>query len=754
MFEFLFKYSPTVYSRGELILLGTWPIWSFLALSLVVVCLLGFWIWKRRARAAGRVKGWPMVAVWALQAAMAVLLLALLWQPALRISTLRPQQNIVSVVVDDSRSMAIAEGDETRSRQAAEALSDGLLDDLSEKFQVRMYRMGGQLSRIQSVEELSPVERSTRIAESLRQVAVEGGTLPIGAVLLLSDGADNSGGIDLDTINELRAQRIPVHTVGFGREQFDHDIEITDMQVPARALADSRLLARVSFRQNGYRGRSVRLSLSDGGQVLASKEVELGPNGEQQTETLLFSAGDAGAKSLDVSIDPIEAEDNPNNNLISRLINVEEKQPRVLYFEGEPRWEFKFIRRALETDRSVHLVSIVRPTQNKLYIQGVDDPDEELADGFPAEVEQLFAYDGLIIGTVEANYFNAAQQELIQQFANRRGGGVLFLGGRASLADGGYRAVDIADMLPVSLPASEPTFFRDPAAARLTTAGQESLITRLVEDPEANRERWSELPDLADYQEVGETKPGAVVLAEMLTMDGRTLPLLVTQNYGFGRVAVFATGGSWRWQMLQPLEDQTHEIFWQQMLRWLVTGTPGTVTASTPKQVLFDESEVELFAAVRDETYAPAMDARVEARIIGPVGSSDEIELSPDPVNPGRYTADWQADQPGSYMVEVIARRGEEELGRDVVTFRRQDGVAENFRAEQNRELLEQLSAQTGGQYYTPDNLAKLAEEISYSEAGITVHEIRELWNMPAIFLLLMLLKSAEWWFRRRWGVV
>jgi hypothetical protein len=249
-------------------------------------------------------------------------------------------------------------------------------------------------------------------------------------------------------------------------------------------------------------------------------------------------------------------------------------------------------------------------------------------------------------------------------------------------------------------------------------------------------------------------RPGAVVLAEMRTMSGRTLPLLVTQNYGFGRVGVFATSGSWRWQMLQPLEDQTHEIFWQQMLRWLVTGTPGTVTSSTPRQVLEDESEVRLIATVRDKSYAPALDARVEARILGPGGSSDEIELTPDPVNPGRYTADWEAGQAGSYMAEMIARRGEEELGRDVVSFRRQDGVAENFRAEQNRELLEQLSAQTGGQYYRPDNLANLAEEISYSEAGITIHEIRELWNMPAIFLLLILLKSAEWWLRRRWGVV
>ncbi|MCP5119878.1 MAG: hypothetical protein GY953_54460, partial [bacterium] len=279
-------------------------------------------------------------------------------------------------------------------------------------------------------------------------------------------------------------------------------------------------------------------------------------------------------------------------------------------------------------------------------------------------------------------------------------------------------------------------------------------LTRLEEDPETNVSRWEELPQLADYQDAGLPKPGALVLAELESPTGRTHPLLATQNYGHGRTAVFATGGSWRWQMQRPLEDQSHEVFWQQLLRWLVTGSPGPVTASTPRQMLADESRVELTAVVRDKTYAPTMDARVEARILGPGGVADTVELSPDPLNPGRYTTEWRANQPGSFMAEVVARRGSDEVGRDVLTFRREDGVAENFRAEQNRELLEKLSSETGGRYYTPDGLAMLAEEISYSEAGITLRETKDLWNMPAIFLLLILLKSAEWFFRRRWGVV
>ena len=105
-------------------------------------------------------------------------------------------------------------------------------------------------------------------------------------------------------------------------------------------------------------------------------------------------------------------------------------------------------------------------------------------------------------------------------------------------------------------------------------------------------------------------------------------------------------------------------------------------------------------------------------------------------------------------MVEVVANRGSEELGRDAMTFRREDGVAENFHTQQNRELLEKLAAETGGRYYKPDEAQKLGQDISYSEAGITVRETRDLWDMPIVFLLLLGVRAAEWVLRRKWGVI
>jgi len=679
----------------------------------------------------------------------------LLWQPAILVAELRPQQNIIAVLLDDSRSMSIADnGGPTREAQAIKALEGGVLDQLQKKFQIRVYRLDRQISRVPKLEDLktAPPAASTRIGDGLKQLAGEAADLPIGAVVLLSDGADNSGGIDLETISTFRSRKIPVHTVGFGAEQVAHDVEISDAVVAPRALADSRLAAKITLHQRGYAGQKAMLTVRNGGKVLAGRQITLAGDGATQNETLLFNPGDAGAKTLQFSVDPLPSEENRDNNSVSRLVNVESAKRRVLYVEGEPRWEYKFIRRAEQDDRLLSIVSMLRTSENKIYRQGIADP-KELADGFPSRAEDLFAYQAIIIGSVEANYFTAAQKELIQQFVDRRGGGLLFLGGRASLGDGGWAGSGLADLLPVTLPNKKGTFHRDPATASLTAAGTDNIITRLVEDPSGNVERWKKLPYLMDYQEVGAPKPGAVVLAEM-TAAGRKMPLLITENYGRGRTAVLATGGTWRWQMSQPLEDQTHEEFWQQLLRWLVMDTPGHVVASVPSQMLLDDGRVQFTADVRDKNYAPAPDAHVEAHILGPGGSAAQIEMTPDPNAPGTFHAEWTAGQPGSYLTEVVATRDKDEVGRDVLNFGRMDGVAENFHTEQNRDLLEKLSAATGGRYWKPQDVSRLPGEISYSEAGITVRDTKELWNMPIVFLLLLLLPSTEWLLRRKWGVV
>ncbi len=771
MFEFFFKYPRSVYARGHFSLLGAWPQWMLLLLIVAAAAGLAWLIRSRLAQAAPVMHGWRAWVIWGLQTLLAALILVLLWQPAITVAELKPQQNIIAVLVDDSRSMALSEGGLTRQAQAVTALQNGVLDSLNRSFQTRLYRVDDVPARIDSLKDLRPIAPSTRIGDSLKQLSEETSDLPIGAVVLLSDGDDNAGGISADAISALRARHIPVHTVGFGRERAEHDVELDDAVVAPRALAGSRLAAKITLHQRGYAGAKINLTVRDvstgQAKVLASRAITLGQDGNLQTETLMFDIGGAGAKTLQIAAAPLSGEENTANNTLTRVVNVGSEQRRILYMEGEPRWEYKFIRQAEEDDRMVQIVSIDRTSENKIYVQGVADP-KELADGFPMRPEDLFAYQGLILGSVEAGYFTPGQQEIIREFVDRRGGGLLLLGGQFSLADGGWNASNLTDLLPTVLPTQAGTFHRevDPmtgtthTTAELAPAGVDSIITRLVDDPAANAAKWKKLPYLMDYEDPGTPKPGAAVLANMITPEGRKLPLLITESFGHGRTAIMATGGSWRWQMSSPLGDTAHDLFWQQLLRWVVSDTPGHVAASIPAQVLLDNGAVTLTAEVRDQQYNPAPDAKVEAHILGPSGVSALVEMTPVPDSPGQFQAAWSAPKIGAYLTEVTAQRADRntgkvgELGRDVLTFQRMDGVAENFHTEQNRDLLERLATQTGGQYWKPADLGKLAGAIPFSEAGVTMRETRDLWDLPLVFVVLLLLRFSEWWLRRKWGIV
>ena len=761
MFQFLFKYPSPVFTKGRFVLLGTWPAWLLPVLMIAAAGGLALLIRWRLRKDAPKLPGWRAAVIWGMQSALVALVLLLLWQPAMTVSELSSQQNIIAVVVDGSRSMSIADSDgRTREAAALAALQGGVLAGLKKRFQTRIYRLGSELTRVDGPEGIAPVEAATHIGDSLKQLAAETADLPVGAILLLSDGAENTAGmggsgIGLDALQALRNRQLPVHTVGFGKEENAQDVEMEDVSVAANASANARIVATVSLMQRGYAGQKATLTVRDGAKTLAEREIALAADGRIQTEPLFFPIGAAGAKSLTFGVEPLAGEENLGNNAVTRPILVSDAKRRILYVEGEPRWEYKFIRRAEDDDPTVQLVSMLRTSENKIYRQGISDPSE-LADGFPVRPEDLFGYAGIIVGSVAADYFTPLQQELLREYVDRRGGGILFLGGHSSLSDGGWNASSLNDLLPAFLPAGNHNFHRDPATVELTPEGVDSPITRLLDDPQKNAERWKKLTYLADYEDAGSPKPGATVLADLYA-GHRTLPLLITQSYGHGRTAILATGGTWRWQMSEALGDPSHDLFWQQLLRWLVAESPGPVAASMPARLLMDEGQVQLTAQVRDRQFQPAADAHVTAHIVGPEGVNALVDMTPSQDTPGLYQTEWTAEKPGTYLAEVTAESAgspAQELGSNALTFQRENGVAENFHTEQNRRLLEQLASATGGRYWKPSELKDLPRDISYSEAGISVRSIKELWDIPIVFLLLLGLPIAEWLLRRKWGLL
>lgn len=750
MFEFLFKYPLAAYRKGEFLFATGWPVWLLAALA--VVAALGLLAYARRA--PSRLTGAALWGVWAFQAATAALVLVLLWQPALAVQSLKSRQNAVAVLVDTSSSMSLAEDGLSRLARAVGALQETVMPALSEKFRVRLYGFSSKPERIGSLlqEDIPPPGASSGVGESVLSVLRESTAVPLGALLVVSDGADNSGRFDRELAAEIRKYNVPVHAVGVGRERILGDVELSDVAVASEALPRSRVSAQLTLRHDGEAERTTRVTVRDGSSVLASQPVTLRPGEPVRREWIDFGAGEAGVRDLTFTVEPIPGEEIAGNNQRRRVLDVPRRRRRILYAEGEPRWQYKFMRRAVQKDASVQLVTMLRTSTNKFYRQGVDTP-EELEDGFPGDQEELFAYDALIIGSFEAAFFTPKQQVAIREFVSRRGGTLLMLAGPNGLGAGGWQNSEIVDALPAVLEPGDTSFVREKVTVEIARQGRDALISRLSPDSEENARLWAEMPQLADFQRIGALKPAALTLMS-LQYGVDTLPLLVRQNYGRGRSMIFATGGSWRWRMGLPSDDDRHDTFWRQMFRALVVDSSDPVRLTTDRSNYADESRVQIRAEVRDKRYEPANNARVSATVTPEEGPPRTFALRPSSSEQGVYEAEVDAADLGVYLVETVAHLGDERLGADTLHFRREGGVAEYFHPERNSSLLARLADQTGGSYWELDELESLPSEIGFSEAGITTREVLDLWDMPALFLLLILLRAAEWLLRKRWGVI
>jgi len=745
VFEFFFKYSFATFKNGDFLFASNWPVWLLVTLCFLAAAFVGLGLARRKES----LKISRLLVVGILQTAVVALILMMLWKPTLSVEQLRARDNSVAVLVDASASMSYGEG-ESRLQQVVAAFNEnGVIDSLGDVAEVQLHAFSRDLTSIESLEQVPPPGPATHIGSALLDILRGAGSSALGAVILVSDGSDNSNELDNTKLAEIAGFGIPVHAVGVGREQIPEDVELERVSISPQVSPGARVNAQVSVRHAG--ADEARLRVYDGETILVSKNLSLSDSAGTTTSWVDFDLGGAGLKDLHFVLDSIPGEPNTINNSQFRPIEVSDQRRHILYIEGEPRWEYKFIRRAIEKDLVIRLVTLLRTTPNKFYRQGIESSDE-LESGFPSDRETLFAYDALIIGSFAAAQLSEHQQEMIHDFVSHRGGGLLMIGGRRGLADGGWGNTIVAEVLPATLPELDaPSFIRWPAEVFPTGPGEESLVTRLDSDLNVSRARWEAMPEIGDFQYLGALKPGAVTLLEAV-IQGTTHPLLVHQRFGLGTAFIMATGGTWRWQMQMDHEDQSHETFWRQLLHALVSGVPRPVTLSAEQLFYGDDAEVVFRGEVRDSRFNPVDDASVSLSFTLDSGPARSMEMISVPSAPGTYEATLEADTPGMYRFEVQARAGETHLGSALLAARRQDGIAEHFQIQQNRPLLERLSDLTGGQYFSLAELDALPEAIRFSEAGIMERRFLDLWNMPIVFLFLIFLKGSEWLLRLAWG--
>ena len=754
IFRFLFKYPPLVFQQGDL----GWGVSRPLMVAILIAAGLGVAALLTYRNTGGDQPMRDRIVPMALRIGVLALLVICLFRPTLILRVSVPQQNFVAVLVDDSRSMTIADTDgQPRGNFVQEQFAGEngkLLEALKQRFVLRFFRFASSVDRVPSATNLKFDGTATRLGPALERARDELSGLPLAGLVMVTDGADTSDSSLDEPLASLKARSIPVFTVGLGQERFVRDIQVTRIETPRSVLKGTSLVVDVMLSQTGYSGKNVMLTVEDDGHIATTQNVTLPADGEAASVRVRFTAADAGARLFRFKVAPQDGEQVTQNNVRDALIEVRDRKEKVLYFEGEPRFEMKFIRRAVEDDKNMQVVILQRTAENKYWRGDVTSADE-LIGGFPKTREELFGYRAIILGSIEAAAFTPDQLRMLADFANKRGGGLMMLGGRRAFAEGGWGGTPVGDILPVLIDgAKQPSFFQE-LSARPTRAGAQFPVTQIGETEEASSDKWSTMAEVSSVNPISQVKPGATTLLAASGLGRQDQIVLAYQRYGRGKTVAMPIQDSWVWKMdaKVPVEDMTHAMFWRRMVRWLVDGVPDQVNLTTAHDRVEPGEDVPFTAEVLDTAYVEVNDAHVEAHVTSPTGKTADIPMEWTVEHDGEYGAVFNPNEPGLYEIKVTATRDQKELGSSVMHLRVSAGDSEYYDAAMRSTLLKRIAEETGGAFFTPANAASLPEAISYSGRGVTVVEERELWDMPALLMLLLGLVGGEWAFRRARGL-
>jgi hypothetical protein len=345
---------------------------------------------------------------------------------------------------------------------------------------------------------------------------------------------------------------------------------------------------------------------------------------------------------------------------------------------------------------------------------------------------------------------------MLADFVNRRGGGLLALGGRHSFGEGGWAGTPLAEALPVVL---EPNLSGKEHFTWLkvapTPAGLNHAAMQIAGTEKESADRWKTLPELTAANAVYRAKPGATTLLTGSSNGRNEQVVLAFQRYGRGITFALPVQDTWLWQMHAdiPLEDMTHETLWKQLLRWLVHDVPTQVTLAASADQVEPGERLQLTAEIADSSYLQVNDAQVVATVIPPSGEPFDVPMEWDGQRDGEYKTSLVLREQGVHEVRISGKRGEKVLGRDLVHVNAQASNAEFYDAHLNSTTLKRMAEETGGRFYTPANVATLADDISVTGRGDTVTERHDLWDMPILFIAIFLLVLSEWVYRRVRGL-
>ena len=663
--------------------------------------------------------------------------------------------------------------------------SDGgkLLRDLSKEFNLQVFAASENLQLLGSSDQQSQsgqpmtvvVEAKgavSRLGDLVRE-AVSRNRGRVAAVVLVGDGVVNAGE-DYDSLGRYLARReIPAYGVGVGDSRQPRDLRIRSAEANRVALVDDIVSVNVALESTGFRGRTAEIELLRDGEAVpvvyrgsesnAARVLLVEETIEQegktvpkaQSVTFSFRADREGTFTYTVSAKPRPEELVTDNNSVDMPIRVLNERIKVLYVEGPPRWEYRYLKNALTRDPTIDL-SCVLASADFEFAQEGNLPISY----FPAKEEDLFAYDVIIVGDLPRNQLTEDQRKSIVKLVEKIGGGLLMIAGEGH-APAEYRNSAFEKMLPVDLDrrglaadAFEQVRRSKAWQPVLTAEGQVSPMTRFVGDTEVNKRMWADLPGMFWHYPIARAKPGAqVLLVHPFARSSYGLhPLLAVQYYGSGKCAFMAMDSTWRWR--DRVGDKYQAKFWGQIVRDLsqnrLIGKSKRFRIATNKSQYRLGEKVGIFAQLLDEKFEPSRKSSVDVQVEVPGLDRITLTLSGSVGEPGRYRGEFTPPASGQYHLKLLIT--EVGLPEEAVShsFLVRPSMLEFQDVSMNQVGQKRLGEQTGGGYFHIDELPDLAGSILALKAS-SVREVNdELWNAPLLFVVFSLLFVTELIYRKR----
>lgn len=573
------------------------------------------------------------------------------------------------------------------------------------------------------------------------------------AIVVVTDGRENASQRGLDELGrECARLGVPLHIYGVGSSSFGF-VELREAHVAETLFVDDTVSVPMRYRIRGYTDGKVELTLKLNGQEVARKVVDV-KEGDDIRDVLSFvpSQKDAqsGKQDLTTSVRVLSGAETVTDEL-TRSVRVVDRKMKVLVIDSQPRWDFKFLQRALMRDRRVEPMFILTDGDRKAMEAGVP-----FLPKFPMTRAELFAYDLLVLGDFPATFLTGEQQTWVREYV-AEGGGLIHIAGRAA-GPATFSGTPLADVLPVEF---QPVQFAIDAGNRaqpfrpdLTPAGVRSPLLSLADDPAQSLKTWRELPEMYWFYPVIKLKPATEVFLTHpteRTADNKPMPLLAGHYYGKGYVLYCGFDETWRWRFNEA--DKFFGRYWSQAV--YVTGVPRTLgtkltqlSLDTPDPLLGKTGQVyaRLFSADLRPLTAERLEAKLE-RLDVDANDKDRsmpIELKALPGQPGDYVATLPFNRVGRYAFKVDTGNDPAALEYRV-TYGPDHELAPGGMAE---EQLRRLAEVSGGKFYREEDLHTLAESVRPKSTPFTRRDEILLWTPWALAWLIGLL-VAEWVLRK-----